>query len=463
MGKITTDPGSFRDPCGFVFRHEGEVYRYVGAAYAPHYDALLSSGLYDTLVQSGLLVEHEEVEPWDEETRSAYRILRPRQIPFISYPYEWCPSQLRDAARATLRVQQMAMDKGMVLKDSSAYNIQFLAGKPVLIDTLSFERYEEGSAWVGYRQFCQHFLAPLALMHFGDVRLGHLLKLHIDGIPLDLAARLLPLRARFRPSLLVHLFLHAASQRACADVGGGRGEAARRRRVSRMGLLGLLDGLDGAVKKLTPGKGAGVWHDYYDATNYSDTAFEQKKSLVDDFLERTGARVVWDLGANTGVFSRLTSDKGMLTVSMDFDPLCVERNYRDAVARGDGNLLPLVMDLCNPSPSLGWHHTERKSLLSRAPADAAMALALLHHLAIGNNVPLVSVARFFGELCRSLIVEFVPKQDSQVQRLLATREDIFPDYNVAGFEEAFSEVFTIEASVPIKETERTLYLMRLKA
>ena len=205
--------GSFRDPSGFVFERQGELYRQVNVIHAEHYDHLVASGLYDHLVRSGLLIPHQEVEiPASEPTR-AYRVLKPERIDFVSYPYEWSFGQLRDAARVTIKAQAAALDHGMSLRDASAYNIQFQRGHPLLIDTLSFEKLPEGSPWVAYRQFCQHFLAPLALMSHRDVRLGQLLRIHLDGIPLDLAVRLLPWRTRLRPSLLLHLFLHARSQR----------------------------------------------------------------------------------------------------------------------------------------------------------------------------------------------------------------------------------------------------------
>ncbi len=191
---MDTLPSSFRDPSGFVFRHAGEVYRQVNAGYAGQFEHFLSSGLYDALVSKGYLIAHEDVsDPDIPRAPDCHRILKPRAIPYISYPYEWSFSQLKDAAMLTLRIQTVALKHGFVLKDASAYNIQFDQGRPVFIDTLSFETYQEGAPWVAYRQFCQHFLAPLALMARIDVDLGKLLTTHIDCVPLSLASRLLPL------------------------------------------------------------------------------------------------------------------------------------------------------------------------------------------------------------------------------------------------------------------------------
>ena len=450
---------SFRDPSGFLFLHEGRLLRQVNSSYRQAYDVLNDSGLYTALVDQDLLVPHEEVDPALARSDEAYKILAPEIIPFISYPYEWCFGQLRDAALATLRIQQTALRHGMCLKDASAYNIQFRDGQPVLIDTLSFVSYREGEPWVAYRQFCQHFLAPLALMAYRDVRLGDLLRLYIDGIPLDLVSKLLPRRTRIVPSLLLHLHAHAASQKRYAGKAVHKSRGMSSRGMSARAMQGLIDNLHGAVKRLRWRPRGTTWADYYQDTNYTEAGLAHKRELIGNFLARRQPGTVWDLGANNGLFSRLASDEGFLTVSADSDPTAVELNYRECRQRQEKNLLPLVLDLTNPSPSLGWGHAERMSLLERGPADLVMALALVHHLAIANNVPLPLLAGFFRHAGRALIVEFVPKSDSQVQRLLATREDIFVNYNQEAFEAAFRQFFTIEAAERIRDSERTLYLM----
>lgn len=449
-------PASFRDPSGFVFLREGQLYRRVNASYRDDYDHLIRSGLYQTLVEDGLLIPHVEV--CREGDASASILLRPERVPFLSYPYEWCFSQLRDAALATLRIGKKALRFGMFLKDASAYNIQFVRGKPCLIDTLSFERYHDGEPWVAYRQFCQHFLAPLALMRYRDVRLAQLLRPHTDGIPLDLASRLLPGRTRWNPALFAHIHLHAAAQRRHA---GGTNPTPRGG-MDLQAFLGLLDSLEGCVRGMTWESKNTPWARYYADTNYTATAMAAKERVVAAFLDdiAPAPRSVWDLGANTGRFSRLASERGIPTVAWDGDPAAVETCYLDCRARADGNLLPLLQDLTNPSPDLGWAQRERQSFLGRGPADAVLALALVHHLAIGNNVPLEQIASFFARCGAWLIVEFASKRDSQVRRLLARRRDIFDDYTEQGFAAAFGAQWSIVRSVALPETERTMYLMR---
>lgn len=455
---LSLSPASFRDPSGFMFTRDGTLFRQVNEGYRRHYEKLLASGLYQALVERGWLIEHEEVAEPAADDRLAYRVLRPRCIDFVSYPYEWAFSQLQDAALLTLDVQLLALEHDLSLKDASAYNVQFDAGKPLLIDTLSFEAYEEGRPWVAYRQFCQHFLAPLALMSRTDIRLNQLMRSYIDGVPLDLASRLLPMRTRVQLGLALHIHLHARAQRTYSSTEGAQPK--RHVKVSRMGLTGMLQGLRKLVAAFSWKPAGTEWGGYYQATNYTDAAFEHKERLVAEYLGSIQPGHVWDLGANTGVFSRIASRAGASTVAFDIDPAAVESNYRLVKRDGGAQPLPLLLDLTNPSPGLGWAGTERDSLQARGPADCVMALALIHHLAISNNVPLLKVAAYLSELCENLIIEFVPKSDSQVHRLLSAREDVFDEYDQPHFEAAFSTYFGIVRAESVQGTERTLYLMK---
>jgi len=453
---------SFRDPSGFLFTNQNKLYRQINQVYQKDYSELVESGLYDKLTGLNYLIPHVEVDIDPPLGAEAFKIIQPEQIDFISYPYEWSFSQLKDAALLMLAIQKIAVKYGMSLKDSSAYNIQFHPDncKPILIDTLSFERYKEGQPWVAYRQYCQHFLAPLALMSLTDVRLSQLLRIHIDGIPLDLTSQLLPQKSKLDFGLLSHIHLHAAAQKRFANQTPTQNMGARQ--MSKNSYLGLIDNLERTTKKLTWTPTGTEWGDYYQDTNYNDQSFEHKKTIVKDFLEFINVKSVWDLGANTGVFSRLASQKGIATIAFDIDPAAVEKNYLGIKADLEHNLVPLVLDLTNPSPAIGWRNQERLSISQRKTPDAVIALALVHHLAISNNVPLSSIAEYFRDLAPWLIIEFVPKNDSQVQKLLATREDIFPQYSVKGFEKVINNYFEIEKIERTEEPERYIYLLRRK-
>jgi hypothetical protein len=449
--------GSFRDPSGFVFERGGALLRQVNRSYRDQYDRLVGSGLYQSLADDGLLIPHAEGRDEPLDPAAAYKVLRPEPVPFVSYPYEWCFGQLRDAALLTLAVQRRALEFDMALKDASAYNVQFRSGRPVLIDTLSFEPYRDGEPWVAYRQFCQHFLAPLALMSLVDVRLGQLLRTNIDGVPLDLAARLLPWRSRLRPGLVLHLHLHARFQTPSGD--GPAPAPARAGKFGRSSLLGLLDSLEAAVSGLRWEPPESTWSGYDSAPPYTEAAAAHKERLVAEYIARSAPGVVWDLGANTGHYSRLASARGIPTLSFDADPSCVEQNYREARRRGESAILPLLLDLLNPSPASGWRNTERMSLLDRGPTDLVLALALVHHLAITGNLPLEQVASFLARAGRRLVVEFVPPEDPQARLLHDARRGAHHPYDREAFEEGFQTHFTIDHSEPLTESGRILYLM----
>ncbi len=459
MTNTSTVSSSFRDPSGFLFTRDKTLYRQINKEYAAIYEKFMSGGLYDQLTKKGWLIPHEEttnIAPINADI--AHKVIKPEMINFISYPYEWSFSQLKDAALLTLKIQKIALEKELILKDASAYNIQFCNGKATLIDTLSFDDYTEGKPWDAYRQFCQHFMAPLALMARKDIRLNQLMRVFIDGIPLDLASKLLPWSTRLNLGLATHIHLHANAQKRYSESQGKTGPSAT---VSKMGMLGLIDSLQSTIKGLdwTP-KGT-EWAEYYDITNYSSSAFDQKKNLVREFVKSAGGGKIWDIGANTGEFSRSVVEYGSV-VSFDIDPAAVEKNYRQVKANKETGILPLVLDLTNPSASIGWANSERDSVESRGPADVILALALIHHICISNNVPLENFASYLSKLGKHLVIEFVPKDDSQVKVLLSTRKDIFPNYTLEGFEKAFSSTFEIVRKQPVEGSIRVLYLLKSK-
>ncbi len=458
MTSFSKVSGSFRDPNGFLFFKDGILYRQINFIYKPDYTLLMNSGLYNELTKSGWLVSHKEVEVEFFNKKIGYKIIKPLIIPFISYPYEWTFSQLKDAAILTLNIMEKALDYGMILKDASGYNVQFMGSKPIFIDTLSFAKYQEGMTWAGYRQFCQHFLAPLALMAYTDDRLNSLLRSYIDGIPLDLADSLLPLKSKLKLGIMIHLSLHAKAQKMYS--GKGLSKENVKRSLSLLQLKGIIKSLKKIITKLSQSKRKTEWSNYYSGNcNYTDISFDHKKKLVKLYLKETHPKMVWDLGANDGSFSDLASDQNIFTVAFDIDPSCVERNYLRQVARKGAYQLPLLIDLTNPSPDLGWSCNERMSFMRRGSADLVLALALVHHLAISNNVPLKDLALFFSKICRYLIIEFVPKEDPQVMRLLASRVDIFTEYNIDSFEKVFRDFFKIRSKEKINNSLRTIYLM----
>jgi SAM-dependent methyltransferase len=454
------EPGSYRDPSGFVFRRDGVRYRQINASFADDWRAFESNGLAADLIEKRLLIPHQPAALDLAAEESAAAVIRPEEIGFISYPYEWSFSQLKDAALLTLEAQARASERGMTLRDASAYNVQFRAGRPILIDTLSFERAAANAPWKPYRQFCEHFLAPLALMAHRDGRLGLLLRNYIDGIPLDLAAELLPRGTRWSPGLGAHVHLHARAQRRHAD---DSGTAPRSVTMSANRRQALLDHLRRTVEGLRLSAGGTEWADYADQTSYSAAGTASKEAIVRRMLEEIGRRQAWDVGANTGRYSAIAAAAGYEVLALDVDWAAVERHYLALRASDETRIMPLLADIGDPSPGVGWANEERASLLERANADVVVGLALVHHLAIGRNLPLPMISRLMARLAPNLVVEWVPKEDPMVQRLLAAREDIFSDYSADGFRTAFRGDFEIVEEAPIDDSGRILFRMRARS
>lgn len=447
--------GSFRDPAGEVYQQEDRIFRTINPCYQAHYEKFVASGLKQALEEAGVLIPSRECIP---HTGNAWKLLQVTRVPFISYPYEWCYSQLRDAALLTLEIQRIAMKHGMTLKDASGFNIQFLNGKPVLIDLLSFEEYVPGKPWVAYRQFCKHFLAPLALMSYADFRLSGLLRSHIDGIPIDLAARLLPLKACFSPGIFWHLCLHAAVERRSSGKAGIH--KAKSASVSKESLESLVDTLSATVRRIKSPFQVTEWADYYDHTNYSAEDQNRKQQVVAEVVERLRPGLVYDLGANTGIMSRIAAKASALVVAADIDHQAVERHYAHCRSSRITNVLPLVFDLSNPSPAIGWDCCERMTLPERGRADLVMALALVHHLVVGNNLTFSMVAEYLAKLGRYCLIEFIPPEDSQFQQLAALRTPQALRYGLDEFQKAFSAMFEFLEVFPLQDGKRSLYLLR---
>ncbi|MEO7307609.1 MAG: hypothetical protein ABIR78_00095 [Ferruginibacter sp.] len=449
-------PASYRDTAGFVFQHDGKIYRYIHPAYEPHYSWLMESGLYDELVKNGKLIAHEEITEREQFSFADGSVLLPEQIPFISYSYEWSFDMWKDAALLTLQIATAALKKGMILKDATPFNIQFHKGSPIFIDTLSFENYEEGKPWVAYRQFSECFLAPLLLMHYCHPGTHKLFTVYPNGIPMDVLVSLLPKRSKWNINTLLHVHLQAKFS------GKQKPRSANENKFSKQKLEILLKGLENFVQKLSLKKIKTTWDDYYTDTILGEAYLQAKTALVRSFISGIEYEKVIDLGANDGHFSLLFPEHKQV-IATDSDPNCINNLYLKNKAAGRSNILPLVNDLTTPSPAVGWNNTERASVTERLKADLVLALALVHHLAIANNVPLGLIANWLQPMGEQLIIEFVPKSDEKVKLLLQNRKDIFVEYSLEHFKTIFAATHQIIKEEVVGNTGRVLFLMKRKS
>lgn len=442
-----------------MFVKDGELLRQVNPIYFEQYNSLKESGFYKKMFDAGLLVQHTEVSASADAI-----ILEPEVIPFFSYPYEWSFSQYKHAALHTLKLQKYCLQNGFTLKDATAFNITFHKGKPVFVDSLSFDKYTEGEPWRAYKQFLMHFLAPLALAKYYGNDMLKLLQQYIDGIPLEKASKLLPFSAKLNPLLYTNIFLTAKYDAKFSNDTPGKSKAVT---LSKQAQEKILDSLYSYINGLELKENT-EWKDYYSITNYDAEAFDYKKKLVRKWYQSVNAKKAVDLGGNDGTFSRELKDIADELLVADIDPNAVNYNYLQVLKNKETNIVPLVSDLLNPAPGIGFNNNERSSLQERIRKneyDVSLALALIHHISLTGNVPFAMSAEMFASLTPYLIIEFPDRGDSWVDFLLKSKREFlnhFDYYNKENFEKDYAAYFDVIEKLKIPNTERTMYLLKRK-
>ncbi len=456
MSNIEHHPASFKDPSGFVFQKNTIFYRQVNQLYKDDYDLLMGSGLYDELINKKYLLSHEEINENFTGSAEWYKTILPQQLSFISYPYEWCFGQLKDAALLTLSIQKLAIKYGMVLKDATHFNIQFVNNGPVFIDTLSFERYDPSRPWVAYRQFCECFLFPLLLQKYLSIDVQKLMLTYPEGIPATITKAMLPWKSNFNLGVGLHVSLQT-------KIKGDNNSRDYKSKFDQKKMLHLIGNLEENIKASTLNKkDKTTWSNYYAETIISQSYLTEKENIFRRLIDSTNFKTALDIGANDGFFSKIISEKATHVVSIDFDSRCINSLYSYVQEKKVLPILPLCIDFSNPTRAIGFNNTERSSFTDRAKFDLILALALVHHLAISKNIPLQNIAASFNKIAKQVIVEFVSKEDEKVQQLLKNRKDIFSDYSETEFIKAFGKYFDISSTNKIPGTHRTIYLLSRK-
>jgi hypothetical protein len=459
----TLEPGSFRDPDSRVFYAGDAVYRALSTEGLDDYRALQEAGLLEDprIVATDLV--HDAPELGARLVKETAGVLRHERIPFVSYPYEWTFSMLKDAALLQLDLLLAALERDLVLKDSTPYNVQFRGVRALFVDVGSFERLRPGEPWAGYRQFCMLYLYPLLLQALKGVRFQPWLRGSLEGITATEMRGLMSARDRFRRGLPTHVFLHARLERRYADRGGEVRQDLRRAGFRKALIVANARKLRALVQRLSWDPPAGVWTAYGARNSYSDADVARKEDFVRDAARACSPRLVWDIGANNGRYSRLAAEHAGTVVAIDADQGPLELLYRELRDEGDERILPLTIDLADPSPGLGWRGLERGALAVRGRPDLVLALALVHHLTISANVPVREVVDWLAGLGSALVVEFPTREDPMVKKLLAPkREGLHPDYELGHFERCLAEAFTIDRSERLGSGTRVLFLARPK-
>lgn len=457
--KNNTHEASFRDPSGYMFHDGDALRRVINPIYFPQYKKLKESGFFKTLIKQGMLIPHTETSVADDKIT-----ITPEHIPFITNPYEWSFEQFKHAALHTLKLQKYALSKGFILKDASAYNVTFHKGKPVFIDTLSFDFYEEGTPWRAYKQFITHFFGPLVLAKYHGTEIFKMLQTHIDGIPVKLIASLLPGKTKLSATIHTNIHLLAKMESKHSEDYKAETKVAK---LSKKSQSNILESLFNFIKKLELSE-TSEWGNYYDKTNYETAAFEGKKKLIREWVTPLNPQRLIDVGGNDGTFARTVLDKVPDVLVTDIDSNAVDYNYKQLQENNETNMLPFVCDVLQPAPGIGFNNTERNSLIDRLrdyKPDITMALALIHHITLSGNVPFEKSAKFFAKFSGTLIIEFPKREDSWVESLLVRKREFinhFDFYNETDFETGYTQFFTIEKKEIVPGTKRVLYLMKRK-
>jgi hypothetical protein len=454
-----THEASFRDPSGYMFYDGPVLRRVVNPIYFPQYQKLKDAGFFTTLIEKGLLISHEETSVNKDQI-----ILTPEKIPFITNPYEWSFEQFKHAALHTLKLQKYALSKGFILKDASSYNVTFHKGKPIFIDTLSFDFYEEDTPWRAYKQFITHFFGPLVLAKYHGTEIFKMMQTHIDGIPVKLIASMLPKKTKLSATLFTNIHLLAKMESKHKEDYKAETKIAN---LSRKAQNNILDSLFNYIKDLKLNEST-EWGDYYTKTNYEAAAFDAKKELIKEWTTALNPQRLIDIGGNDGTFARTVLDKVPHVIVTDIDSNSVDHNYRQVQKNKETNMLPFVCDMLQPAPGIGFNNTERASLIERLKdyePDLTLALALIHHITLSGNVPFEKSAEFFAKFSTNLIIEFPKRDDSWAESLLVRKREFinhFDFYNEANFEAGFKQYFTLEKKETVAGTKRILYLFTNK-
>lgn len=459
--KMTPNKGSFRDPAGTVYEDNDRVYRLVSEFGRQHYEFIAQQKIIAESISEGYLIPSRELPrvDWPLGSEASAYVLEHSRVPYVSYPYEWSFNQLKDAALHHLDFQLFLLKRNCVLKDASAYNIQFIGAKPVFIDLLSLAPYKDGDYWLGHSQFCEQFLNPLLLRSLVGITPNSWYRGRVEGIATADIARLIPFHKKFGWNIFTHIVLQARfDQSAIKNQDQALARTKKMKPISKLAYEGFLSQLRRWIARLEPkNTGKTAWGDYTPTQTYSAREAIKKQQFIAQFVRAVKPEILVDLGCNSGDYSLLALENGAdYVVGFDFDPTSLDLAYNGAKKEGKP-FLTLYLDASNPSPNQGWLQSERRGFAQRTRSQALIALAFIHHLAIAKNTPLLQLIDWLIDIAPCGVIEFIPKDDPTIIKMLALREDIFMNYNQQAFEDLLTAKATIINKQCVSDAGRVLY------
>ncbi len=448
---------SFRDTAARVVKKENGYYRYIFNEYKAEYKHLMQSGLYKELTHKRLLIEHKEI-PIDTDDPKVYKLLYPNQIPFQSYPFEWSFLQWRNAILAYLRINYIALNYGMILKDATPYNFYITGGKAVMFDTSSFMFFKENDKWIAYRQFCEEFLSPIVLMHYNGAEWSKLTMANLRGMPLSFVSKQLPIKSCFNLTTLINIHIHS---RFSVNNQSKELENKSKKGFTIVTIKSLLKIIINTITTWRKShEFSNHWSSYYENDIESTEYLKDKESIIREWIEMFKPESVLDLGANTGKFSFIAADYAKRVISLEEDEKCVFEIEKKISEKNIDNVFAFIGNIAEPSPCIGLLNSETNLIYERAKSDLVLALGLIHHLYIINKFNFEQITKILSDYCQSyLIIEFIPISDNKIQLLALNNQKILEKYSFENFIYFLSTKFKLKKKISIKDSKRILLLL----
>ncbi len=457
---VNYEPGSFRDRTSRVFVRDGQVYRSLNVESLSAWRHASNEPFFQRLVAGQRIVATDEV-PWDEYRQfqlpdQVVGVLRHETIPFVSYPYEWSFGMLRKAALLHLQILTEAVKSGLILKDASPYNVQFLGPREIFIDIGSFTPLVAGEPWCAYRQFCELMLFPLMIQAYRGVHFQPILRSQLEGISARQFLQWLRWRDFSRPGVLTNGWLQAVLERKTQALGSSTVRDLKSSGFQSNMIEQLLSKLTQLVQRLSWSPEKTQWTGYDNSLPHVAEDGQFKSQFVHQVSHAKVHKLVWDLGCNDGRYSMIAAQSANTVVAMDQDHACIDRLF-ESLSSKQSNILPLCVELANPSPAQGWRGRERKRLEDRGTPDLVLCLGLIHHLVLAANIPLPDVIDWLAGIGAELVLEFPSKQDAMVRALLRNKRDQYVDYSQECLESELVKHFEICRQAALPSGERTIY------